>query len=159
MICGAALMAALTIKYPTEMVLHGQTYVPAIGLVTAVAGALLPDADMKTTTAGRKLGLIGTITSKLFTHRGLTHTLFFPTLLYVWMTTITIPVVPSLLFGLIVGWLSHIIADIFNGKGVPLLWPIIRRRIHLMDIPLGAFPEGVFSVVWVAACIFIGVWS
>ena len=152
-------MAALTLKYPTELVLHGQTYVPAIGLVTAVAGALLPDADMKTTTAGRKLGPIGTLTSKLFTHRGLTHTFLFPILIYVWMSTIHVPVVPSLMLGLVVGWVSHIIADTFNGKGVPLLWPIIRHRMHLLDIPLGTIPEGIFSVLWIVACVFLGVWS
>lgn len=64
-------------------------------------------------------------------------------------------VLPSLLFGMGFGWLFHIIEDMFNKKGCPILWPLSNKSIHL---PLGPFlvktrtwQEAIFLILWVGA--------
>ena len=61
-------------------------------------------------------------------------------------------VLPSLLFGMGFGWLFHIIEDMFNKKGCPILWPLTNKKLHL---PLGPFlvktrtwQEAIFLIVW-----------
>ena len=61
-------------------------------------------------------------------------------------------VLPSLLFGMGFGWLFHIVEDMFNKKGCPILWPLINKKLHL---PLGPFlvktrtwQEAIFLIVW-----------
>lgn len=61
-------------------------------------------------------------------------------------------VLPSLLFGMGFGWLFHIVEDMFNKKGCPILWPLTNKKLHL---PLGPFlvktrtwQEAVFLIIW-----------
>ena len=61
-------------------------------------------------------------------------------------------VLPSLLFGMGFGWLFHIIEDMFNKKGCPILWPLTNKKLYL---PLGPFlvktrtwQEAIFLIIW-----------
>ena len=118
--CGAATMLALTVLHRSGLPIGAETYTPALGLLTVVVGSYAPDVDLKNSTLGQKLRMI----SHLFRHRGLTHTLLFPVLLTLLMMGLKaqgMAVVPELLLGFNVGWVTHIIADAFNHKGVPIL--------------------------------------
>ena len=61
----------------------------------------------------------------------------------------------SLVFGLLIGWLCHIIADCFNKKGVPLLWPLSPSKIHVACFKTGTWHEYVFIVLWLGG---LGAW-
>lgn len=161
-VCGTAALLVLTASHPMGMDLAGYTISPAIGIATVVFGSLLPDIDLQQSSMGHRHKFI----SSLFTHRGMTHTLVFPGILVLFMMFLLglgIPTLPSLVFGLLYGWLAHIEADLFNGKGVPLLWPIYRKRIHIDNVLTTSSrnnkkvpiyrKEGVFLFVWVGVCI------
>ncbi|MBL0497003.1 metal-dependent hydrolase [Aeromonas caviae] len=103
----------------------------------ALASALLPDLDHPGSLLGRQLPWISGPLSRLFGHRGFTHSL-----LAVGMGVWGLAQVeaPWLLSGavkdaLIVGYLSHLLGDWLTPMGIPLLWPW-RRRFRLPGLPL-----------------------
>jgi membrane-bound metal-dependent hydrolase YbcI (DUF457 family) len=78
------------------------------------------------------------------------------------ISLIVLEVINSLIGGFVLAYASHIIADGFNGKGVPLFWPIIKNKVHVMSVVTGTYQEYVFLFVWVSvllfhvACIYAG---
>ena len=103
----------------------------------ALASALLPDLDHPHSLLGRQLPWLSGPLSRLFGHRGFTHSL-----LAVGMGVWGLAQVeaPWLLSGavkdaLIVGYLSHLLGDWLTPMGIPLLWPW-RRRFRLPGLPL-----------------------
>ena len=68
-------------------------------------------------------------------------------------------VLPSLLFGMGFGWLFHVIEDMFNKKGCPILWPLSNKNFHLPLGPLTVrtrtWQEGVFLFIWEAVHVVI----
>lgn len=103
----------------------------------ALVSALLPDLDHPRSLLGRQLPWISGPLSRLFGHRGFTHSL-----LAVGMGVWGLAQVeaPWLLSGavkdaLIVGYLSHLLGDWLTPMGIPLLWPW-RRRFRLPCLPL-----------------------
>ena len=154
--CGAATMLALTVLHRSGLPIGAETYTPAIGLLTVVVGSYAPDVDLKNSTLGQKLRMI----SHLFRHRGLTHTLLFPVLLTLLMMGLKaqgMAVVPELLLGFNVGWVTHIIADAFNHQGVPILWPIVRKKLHVASVHIGTWQESAFLWAWLIVTLLLTV--
>lgn len=92
---------------------------------------------------------------KVFEHRGITHTLLVPGLIYslakamatgdiAWAVIFVI----SSLIGWMFGYCSHLFADLFNGKGIPLFWPLYWKRIHLASVTTDTYEESLFLVFW-----------
>lgn len=51
------------------------------------------------------------------------------------------------IFGAFVGELSHLFLDMLNPSGIPLLWPIIRKRISLLPIQTGGQMDRAISIL------------
>jgi inner membrane protein len=90
----------------------------------SVLGALLPDIDHPKSWVGRRLRPLSTILAMFLGHRGITHSLVAVAgciALLLWQD------VP---FGfaapLVVGYLSHLIADLLTPGGLRLAWPLRR---------------------------------
>jgi inner membrane protein len=148
--CGTTLMIALVTAYPSEITVMGVTLTTAVGLATVSVGSYLPDIDIPQSSLGKKHKFI----SKMLTHRGITHTLLGPAILFAGMYYLAvIPVLSSLIFGLFVGWVSHLMADICNKKGIPLFWPIFHKKIHIATFKTGTWQEGIFLLLWVGGLI------
>ena len=148
--CGAATMLALTVLHRSGLPIGAETYTPAIGLLTVVVGSYAPDVDLKNSTLGQKLRMIS----------HLTHALLFPVLLTLLMMGLKaqgMAVVPELLLGFNVGWVAHIIADAFNQKGVPILWPIVRKKLHVASVRIGTWQESAFLWAWLIVTILLTV--
>lgn len=65
-------------------------------------------------------------------HRGLMHTLLVPiAILFVCMST-QAPLIKYTAFGVFVGYISHLIADMFTVAGCPILFPLMRANIRIM---------------------------
>ncbi|WP_297522726.1 metal-dependent hydrolase [uncultured Clostridium sp.] len=58
-------------------------------------------------------------------------------------TPIAISYIEIYMLGLIFGYISHILLDLFTKEGVPLLRPIIKFRFSLLPFKTGSFIEGV----------------
>ena len=128
---GFGCLAVLSMKFPAGFkFINDVTVLPEIGLVTATFGSLLPDIDMQRTSMGMKHKVTSKVVNKVGGgHRGFTHTLVIPALLvaltvfaadylasYYYLSLIAC----SLLFGCTFGYIMHIVADLFNGKGCPI---------------------------------------
>lgn len=153
-ICGT--ITAVTIAVCTKGSIQMGTYtvLPAISVLAAPTGSYMPDIDLHRSKMGSKHKII----SKLLTHRGFTHTLVVPMLLVLlqyWLMSLPIPVLPDLVFGYNVGWLIHIIADMFNKKGVPVLWPLTKTHFHVASVLTSSKQEYFFIFFWVVVHIAI----
>jgi inner membrane protein len=157
---GVASTFFLVCKYPTGLELFGTTVLPEIALLTAAAGSYAPDVDLGRTHEGQKHKITNKVVSKVGGgHRGITHTLLVPAIVAVIMFLISYFLSPykyiamvlmSLVFGYEVGYCMHIFADLFNGKGVPLFWPIMKGKVHIMDLPSSGVIPWIFTAVFVA---------
>lgn len=81
----------------------------------------------------------------------MTHTLIFPLLVGMACYFASIAfgseaatLLVNILFPFMFGWVIHILADMCNKKGVPILWPFLRKRIHIATFKTGTWNEGVF---------------
>lgn len=80
---------------------------------------------------------------KFIRHRGITHSLAVPVAVFVlnWYY-------PSwALVGFIIGLLTHIAADLLNGKGVELFAPLSKRNYIIMDLKYDGEGERVLRIL------------
>lgn len=156
---GAGSLALFCAKYPTGFVFAETHVIPMVGLFTAALGSYLPDIDMQTTHMGRQHKVASKVINKVGGgHRGFTHTLIIPLIIAALMFYVgtsmeyrmLASVVMSLLFGMEFGYVMHIFADIFNGKGCPLLWPISKSKISIMDLPSKGIVPYVFAIIFLS---------
>ncbi|HLO77719.1 MAG TPA: metal-dependent hydrolase [Magnetospirillum sp.] len=120
-------------------------------LAAAALGSLLPDIDHPQSWAGRKLRPISVPLSMLVGHRGVTHSAIavlggLAALLLMGMGWMAAP--------LVIGYLSHLVADGLTPSGVPLLWPS-RRRFTLNLCETGSLVE----IALVAGIAALGGWA
>ena len=152
---GVASAACLCVAHPTGVELFGMKMLPEIMLLSVAAGSYAPDVDNPRTHAGAKHKVVSKVVSKTGGgHRGITHTLLFPAILscmcyfinsymksYQAINTFLL----SIVGGFLLGWVMHIFADLFNGKGCPLFWPLMKSKVHIVDLPSQGFIPWVFA--------------
>jgi inner membrane protein len=120
-------------------------------LAAATLGSLLPDIDHPNSWAGRKLKLVSVPLSLLVGHRGVTHSLLAVVAGLALLGTMGVGFVAA---PLVVGYLSHLAADMVTPSGVPLLWPN-RRRFALPLCTTG----GVVEILLVAGLAALTGWA
>ena len=67
-------------------------------------------------------------------HRGLMHTLIVPGLMSLLLRVSDYPVYKYIVIGLIVGYCSHIFADMLTVEGCPILYPITKKNIRILKL-------------------------
>jgi inner membrane protein len=122
-----------------------------LALSLAIGGALLPDIDHPESWVGRRVRVISHPLAALIGHRGFTHSILAVVgcgLLLRWQGLGRGVVDP-----LVVGYLSHLAADLLTYGGLRLAWPS-RRRFAIPLCKTGSPGELVIVmslVVWVGA--------
>ncbi|PPI86816.1 metal-dependent hydrolase [Candidatus Pantoea edessiphila] len=90
---------------------------------------LIPDIDHPRSLIGQKLRWISQPISVTFGHRGFTHSLLALITLWffknVFFRSLLMP--DDVFQGMILGYFSHIVADMLTPAGVPLFWPYRKR--------------------------------
>lgn len=107
-------------------------HIVAGGLLTC----LLPDIDHPKSLLGQRLTWLSAPIARLCGHRGFTHSLLV-IMAGILLFTLRLPaqsIIPLDAFhAMIIGYLSHIAADMLTPAGVPLLWPCRWRfRVPLL---------------------------
>lgn len=125
----------------------GGAPVEPVGLALAALGALLPDIDHPHSWVGRRVPWLSWPLAAVLGHRGVTHSLVAIALGLVVLLAggagwLTAPIV--------VGYLSHLVADALTPAGVPLLWPS-PRVFSARLFQTGSLLEHVFVVAIIAA--------
>lgn len=156
---GVGTVACVALSHPNGFMLWGVHVLPVVSLVTAASGSFMPDIDNPRTHAGLQHKTASKVINKVGGgHRGITHSLIFPSILIGLMYYIATldanykyiaSVLMSLFFGYVTGWLMHIFADLFNGKGCPLFMPLTKSKIHILDLPSTGIVPWIFAVVLV----------
>lgn len=152
---GGALAAGAVAAFMPETT----TVVPVIvSMGMGAVGGLIPDIDHAHSKISKALWPIGEITSRIFTHRGVLHApILYILLLVAWtlfVNNVTILVCGTMVFA---GIASHLVLDCLNPTGIPLLYPLERKRYHFARIRTGGSMESAVRVVLVVACLGVGV--
>ena len=127
--------------------------VPAVLLT-----CLLPDIDHPRSTLGQRFRWISQPVARAFGHRGFTHSLL-AVLGGVTLLQFNLPhgsPLPSdAMHGMVLGYLSHIAADMLTPAGVPLLWPCRWRfRLPILNTKSGNQLERLFCLALVAGALW-----
>lgn len=172
-IAGAVPFLILTVVQPTGFEFMDVTVLPSVSLLASAFASPLPDFDTKPMhySQGKKglakvaaKGASKVVNKATGGHRGITHTLLFPAIFFALLYYInaTMPVsssitkfIFSIVFGLFSGWTLHIFADLFNGKGCPIFWPLIQSKLHIMDIPSVGFVPYIWLFMYSTLCLII----
>lgn len=125
-------------------------------------GSALPDIDHPRSYIAKKLNFFGWIVSRVFSHRGFTHSILFIAALNFIRLILRELIDPSYqsmfdytMLGLTVGAATHIFMDLFVGNGVKLLFPI-NKRVSISKMKAGSSFEAIFlKAVLVAFCLII----
>ncbi|MFT4304298.1 MAG: metal-dependent hydrolase [Candidatus Woesearchaeota archaeon] len=113
------------------------------GFFILFVGSLLPDIDKHTSFIGRKIKLMSFSLELIFSHRGLFHSL--------WVAFLCL----FISFELFIGYLSHLILDMLNPKGVKLFWPWFKVKGHIKSGGLTDFFVLVFIILLILLLLFI----
>lgn len=118
----------------------------ALGFATL--GALLPDIDHPSSWVGRRLPVISRPLAAMIGHRGVTHSLIAVVTCVVflrWEGLRRLVIDP-----LVVGYLSHLAADLLTTSGLRLTWPSPKRQA------IGLCRTGSFAETLIVAGVAIG---
>ncbi len=131
--------SALAVSQAMHLPLNSSILMVSAGVI----GSLLPDIDHPTSTFGRKIWPVSLIISKVFGHRGITHSLLAVSVLVFLLVSDQHLSKTSL--GLIVGYLSHLFGDFITPHGIPVFWPIKKCYRIPRPIKTGGFGESVLA--------------
>lgn len=117
-------------------------------------GSVLPDIDETKSWIGRRSRGLAFWVKLIFGHRGLTHSGLILALCLYLLFTLHQPFFAALCFGAA----SHIIADLFSKSGIPLFYPLEKKRTSIPLYKTGSFVEHIifFGILfYVITLIFI----
>ncbi|ABO49468.1 membrane-bound metal-dependent hydrolase [Desulforamulus reducens MI-1] len=126
----------------------------AVGI--AVIASLVPDFDTPKSTLGRIFPFISYPLS-LAGHRSITHSFAGAALLAIPIVLAQGYLSMNLLTPFLIGYLSHLLLDIFTPQGCPLLWPI-PLHIKLPLVVTGGIREIIFTTVLIVTALTTGAW-
>jgi inner membrane protein len=131
-------------------ILHARPLDP-ICLGLAVAGSLLPDIDHPKSWAGRRTRPVSTFIASTFSHRGITHSAI--AVIGLAMLLVHAGHRSCGVSALVVGYLSHLAADMLTPRGLRLAWPLRGTwRLPLCRTGSAMEPVIVAAVVGGTAC-------
>lgn len=129
-------------------------------IIGGIITCLLPDIDHPKSLLGQRLKWLSIPITKVFGHRGITHSflgivggsIFLSSNL---LSQIIILIPVDFIHAMIVGYISHVVADMLTPLGIPLLWPY-RRRFCIPILNPSKYPkwERIFCVL-VLTCAFL----
>jgi len=101
-------------------------------LIPLGVGALLPDLDSRTSFLGRLLPFFSQPLEARLGHLQIWHTPAI-NLLFATVSAPLIPLIGARAWALLsLGFFIHLLVDLFRPEGILLLWPLSRRRFHVL---------------------------
>ena len=130
LIAGSAALVAST-------AMHLSTTAAVAAVTAACVGGLLPDIDHKNSTISKEMKVTSFVARSVSSHRGLFHA----PLLWCILGAILYFALPEpyclLVAPVMLGVASHLLLDILNPTGIPLLWPITKKKMRLARVRTG----------------------
>ena len=132
----------------------------AAAAAAGVLGGLAPDLDHRKSKITQKAGLFGFVSSRMLKHRGVLHApatyLVLAAVLFACIGAHSLT--RAAICGLLAGTASHLLLDALTPSGIPLLWPLTKKRISLLPIQTGGRIDRLIGrlcllgAVWCAVC-------
>ncbi|MGL4737307.1 MAG: metal-dependent hydrolase [Cellulosilyticaceae bacterium] len=110
----------------------------------AVVGSILPDIDHPRSWLSQQIPVLH-YPFKIFGHRGATHSLLAAAIVFFIMGAIFGGSVITT--GITIGYVSHILLDMLNPRGVPLIYPITKEKYKIARIHTGEWGEYVVASI------------
>lgn len=115
-------------------------------------GGLLPDIDSPKSKISQMFPPIGFVMSRIFTHRGTTHTFLFWGLFFA-LLSFLFPELSLLFLAMFVGVGSHLLLDACTMKGCKMFQPFYKKKIRFSKIRTGSGTESfVTSFLYLVLC-------
>ena len=125
--------------------------------IGATIGALIPDIDHVNSKISHHLKPLSKLINLLgIKHRGLTHSIL-GVLIFGFLTKKLVAInwiTAGLYYSLLLGYISHLVADMFNPSGIPLLFPIKFRFKFGSNITTGGWQENIFFSTVIIGILF-----
>jgi len=115
--------------------LEGHASVPSLALVAL--GSLFPDLDTNSQIAKVFKQNKSEIKHRGFLHAPFTVGVFFLLYYFIFRNFAILP--------FIIGYLSHIFLDALTKEGVPLLYPLTKKKFHIFSIKTGSIIDKTLS--------------
>lgn len=119
----------------------------------ALIGSILPDIDNSKSKLGRCIGPGSWLVQIMIGHRTVFHAPALYLLLFSVITAIR-PASLLILCGAGAGVASHLLLDMLNPAGIPLLWPI-KKRFHILNLRSGGLTDWLLSLLFSATGIYL----
>ena len=117
-------------------------------IIFSVAASIIPDIDEPNSKIGSKVTGISKSTKAIFGHRTITHSLLgaiiFGLIVNYFVDFFSLPDFITTFF--ILGYLSHLLGDIFTISGVPLFYPL-SKKYAIPIVKTGSNVERFFQLV------------
>lgn len=123
----------------------GVVAVNPVTIVAGLFGSLLPDIDHPKSTFGRKILPVSWMIGRIFGHRGITHSAL--AVLALTAALMFNQGMPPWCVALILGYLSHLLADWITPMGIPLMWPFKTKYRSPVSIKTGGAGEVILMIV------------
>lgn len=129
----AAVMAYMTVA---QMEVTPPLLIAMAGV--GVVGSLFPDIDQPGSKISNKLPVVNKAVQAFTSHRGVFHApALYAALLALWLWKGPAEWL-ALGNAFLLGAASHLFLDMFNYKGIPLLFPLSKKKTHLAKVKLGS---------------------
>jgi inner membrane protein len=86
--------------------------------------SLLPDLDINTSKIGKNIGILSKIINIIFGHRGFFHSFWIIIIIYLFLLPLGYEIA-------VLGYLGHLILDMFTKQGIRLFYPFIKINGNL----------------------------
>ena len=95
-------------------------------LVLVLLGSILPDIDDGNSKIKKASGVLGSIISFMFKHRGILHSLIFVFFLFILISLWN----SYYAWGLSIGYLSHLLSDSLTPMGIRIFYPFSSFKLR-----------------------------
>ncbi len=164
-----AAFTALNYIFVTQPLIHTSLATAFVAVGANLIGGLTPDIDQPTADLWNRLpagSIIGRILSPILgSHRMISHSIL-GTLFFAFVSRFILEHVKSILivdmnvvwFGFMIGFLSHLVMDLFTKEGIPLFFPIPIKigfpPLHFLRLQTGGIGEK--SIIFPGLMVFNG---
>ncbi len=119
-------------------------------IITAVSGigGLIPDIDHEKSIITQKTNVAGWAISRAFRHRGVLHT----PIVYIILNAVLWLLLNNMnaeiyITGMFIGEISHLVLDSFNRMGIMWLWPLSKKRFHVLSVRSGDIADSITQAI------------
>jgi len=144
----------------SSVVLATKTDISNVDCITfslvSMVGALVPDIDTPTSKLGRKVPFISIPLNLSLGHRGAMHSLLAGVLVGIGTVALNVFGGNNMwLYAFLLGFVAHLIGDLFTNSGIPLLYPFSKKHYALKVFHTGGICDYLLTVGMTVLALYI----